>query len=70
MPVVFHDQDQSMGWCLTCHRDPTPNLRPLDKITDLQWTAAKDGKKQSDVGAKIKANWHINATDNCSACHR
>ena len=23
-----------MGWCLECHRDPAPNLRPLEEITD------------------------------------
>lgn len=27
----------SMGWCLNCHRNPTPNLRPQDQATNLMW---------------------------------
>ena len=26
-----------MGWCLDCHRNPEPNLRPRDKVTDMAW---------------------------------
>ena len=35
MEVVRHDQPQSMGWCLDCHRNPEKNLRPLDYVTKL-----------------------------------
>src|SRR5262245_45318492 len=31
MDVVRQDKPLSMGWCLECHRDPTPNLRPKDQ---------------------------------------
>lgn len=37
MEVVRHDQPQSMGWCLDCHRNPEKNLRPLDHITNLNF---------------------------------
>lgn len=37
MEVVRHDQPQSMGWCLDCHRNPEKNLRPLDKVTNLNF---------------------------------
>jgi cytochrome c553 len=37
MDVVYHDQPQSMGWCLDCHRNPENNLRPLTEITNLDW---------------------------------
>jgi hypothetical protein len=37
MEVVFHDQNQSMGWCLDCHRNPETKLRPLTEITNLNW---------------------------------
>ena len=40
MPVVFHHEPQSMSWCLDCHRNPEEKLRPLDKITNLNWTPA------------------------------
>jgi hypothetical protein len=37
MEIVRHDQPQSMGWCLDCHRNPEQNLRPLDQITNLNY---------------------------------
>ena len=37
MEVVYHDQNQSMGWCLDCHRNPEQKLRPLTEITNLNW---------------------------------
>lgn len=27
-----------MAWCLECHRAPENALRPLDQITNLDWT--------------------------------
>lgn len=46
--VVHQVQPLSMGWCLECHRDPTPHLVPPDKVTDLYWVRAqledKDGR--------------------------
>ena len=37
MPVVAQAESLSMGWCLDCHRNPTDNLVPKDKVTDLYW---------------------------------
>lgn len=34
---VWQVKELSMGWCLSCHRDPAPNLRPLDQVYDLSW---------------------------------
>lgn len=70
MPVVFHHENQSMGWCLECHRNPEKVLRPLDKITDLTWTPEKDGKTQEKVGEAIRKNLHIAPPEHCGACHR
>ncbi|MEN9283026.1 MAG: hypothetical protein RLZZ179_519 [Verrucomicrobiota bacterium] len=70
MPVVFHDQSQSMGWCLDCHRAPENHLRPLDKITNLNWTAKDAGQNQKEMGEKLKAAWKINPPENCAGCHR
>ncbi len=40
MDEVYHAKPLSMSFCLDCHRDPATRLRPLDKITDLDWKAA------------------------------
>lgn len=37
MEVVRHAENQSMGWCLECHRNPEQKLRPLDQITNLNY---------------------------------
>lgn len=37
MEVVRVTQPLSMGWCLDCHRNPTPNLRPRDQVTSMEW---------------------------------
>ena len=51
MAVVYHDQPQSMSWCLDCHRAPENALRPLDQITNLNWQPA-----EQNVQAFIAAN--------------
>jgi hypothetical protein len=37
MEVVRQVQPLSMGWCLDCHRNPEPNLRPKDQVTNMAW---------------------------------
>lgn len=45
MPVVFHKEPQSMGWCLDCHRAPENHLRPLDKVFDLNWKPEDENRQ-------------------------
>jgi hypothetical protein len=62
MEVVRLDKPISMGWCLECHRDPSPNLRPKEQITNMSWTP--------DMAP---AGWQppkVNPPTNCSGCHR
>ena len=38
MDVVTSQTPLSMSWCLDCHRDPEPNVRPVSvSITDMEW---------------------------------
>lgn len=67
MEVVKHDQPQSMGWCLDCHRNPEQKLRPLDQITNLNYKPEqldrsgfyagllKKGVKADEIAATIEA---------------
>jgi hypothetical protein len=63
-----------MTYCLDCHRNPAMRVRPLDKITDLDWTPAQDPRdlasKQLELGAGIVHDWKIESLQNCSTCHR
>jgi hypothetical protein len=35
MPLVWQEHSLQMRWCLDCHRDPTPHLRPNELITAM-----------------------------------
>jgi formate-dependent nitrite reductase cytochrome c552 subunit len=69
MDEVYHAKPLSMSFCLDCHRDPARHLRPLDKITELDWKAA-DEDAQLANGRKCVRDWKIESLQNCSACHR
>jgi hypothetical protein len=63
-----------MSYCLDCHRDPAKRLRPLDKITDLDWKPTDDphalATVQLEQGNKIIHDWKVQSLQNCSTCHR
>ena len=68
MDEVRHDKTLSMAFCLECHRDPAKNLRPADKITDLDWNPHQH---LAQTWFKDKAkDMKIEASQSCSACHR
>jgi hypothetical protein len=75
MEEVYHYQPLSMTFCLDCHRDPARKLRPLDKITDLNWkapgsTSEESAENQRKQGEKFMHDWRVEKLQNCSACHR
>lgn len=57
----------SMGWCLNCHRDPEPNLRPLDEVTNMSWDPQKE---QYDPSKDPNRTREVNPPLHCSGCHR
>jgi len=68
MPITWRAQPLQMQWCLACHRDPLPHLRPHDQVFAMpspQPTAA-----QTRVLARQA---HLESTrrlTDCSTCHR
>jgi hypothetical protein len=67
MHVVEQHQPLSMGWCLDCHRDPKPNLRPASEVTNMGWdreTANYDPDRDEQRKRKVNPPTH------CSGCHR
>jgi hypothetical protein len=67
MVVVEMDQPLSMGWCLDCHRNPEPNLRPLDQVTNMSWDPAKE---EYDPKRDPERKRQVNPPQHCSGCHR
>jgi hypothetical protein len=74
MEEVFQAKPLSMTFCLDCHRDPASRLRPLDKITDLNWRWSDDPKLNAQLqrthGERLMEQWRVESLQNCSACHR
>lgn len=64
MEIVRQTEPMSMGWCLECHRNPAPHLRPLDKIVDMAF------EPDPEQGARFQVERNLHPPTHCSACHR
>lgn len=67
MEVVWLAKPLSMSWCLDCHRNPTPHLRPLQAVTDMEWVPGKDHEEFARAALQER---HIAPPTDCSGCHR
>lgn len=67
MGQVYAAEPLTMRWCLDCHRNPERHLRPLDKVTDMEW--APD-RPQLELGRELRAAYGVRSIVECSGCHR
>jgi hypothetical protein len=67
MPLMWQTQPLTMGWCLDCHRDPVPHLRPRRDVFATSWTPPPD---QQARGSELARVHDIHPPQNCSTCHR
>ena len=70
MQLTYKANAFEMQFCVNCHRNPAPNLRPQDQIFNMGWSPPAD---QAKLGAELVASYHIgNAArlTDCSICHR
>ena len=67
MEQVYQSKTLSMGWCLECHRDAAPHVRPLEHVTDLDWIPDKDAR---ELGCELMEQNEISPSTDCSTCHR
>jgi menaquinone reductase, multiheme cytochrome c subunit len=67
MDEVKQVKELSMAWCLECHRNPTPHLRPKEFVTQLDWVAPENPQV---LGEKLRETLQIHPQENCSTCHR
>lgn len=71
MEVVKHEKPLSMAWCLDCHRNPEPHLRPLDHITSMTWKPSDAGNEDAlSLGKTLRNQLKLNPSTDCSTCHR
>lgn len=67
MIEVKQVQPLSMAWCLDCHRNPDPHLRPAEFVTNMSWRAEGD---PAELGRQIRLAKNIQPPQQCSGCHR
>ncbi len=67
MEQVTQVEPLTMSWCLDCHRNPEPHLRPPQLVTQLDWQPDED---PHEIGSRIRKQLNINPSIDCSTCHR
>ena len=68
MPLTWRAQPLQMQWCLACHRDPAPHLRPHDQLFDMQ--APRVSADEAHNLARLMQLESRRRMTDCSTCHR
>ena len=71
MPLVWKEKSMNMAFCIDCHKNPKPNLRPRDFVTDLAWKPKPEDAAK--MGDELFEKYHVmgrTQLTNCSTCHR
>ncbi len=69
MEEVYQAKQLSMAWCIECHRNPTPHIRPSELVTKLDWEPPK-GEEGLAMSKKLVEEKNINPQVHCAVCHR
>jgi hypothetical protein len=67
MEVVTQTEPLSMRWCLECHRNPEPHLRPTEEVTNMDWIPPRDHAAFAAEAIEAK---NLRPPEECTACHR
>ena len=70
MPLTYRAKAFEMKFCLDCHRDPAPHLRPRDQVYNFEWQPPAD---HAALGRRLMAEYHIKSPTeitSCGTCHR
>jgi hypothetical protein len=69
MPLTYKATDLEMTFCIDCHADPGPRLRPRDQIFNMEWHRTAD----TPSPRTLMAEYNVRAGGlllDCSTCHR
>lgn len=72
MAMMMRAHPFQMRFCLDCHRDPAPRLRPPDQITRMDWSSWESDPRNRGYGlARMRElQVHVGQLTNCEVCHR
>lgn len=68
MPLTYKAQGMTMQFCLDCHKDPGPQLRPRDQLFNTRWQRQPDTPSPAALIHTYQVGGR-RLTD-CSICHR
>jgi hypothetical protein len=69
MPLMQKAHSLTMGWCLDCHRNPEPHLRPLGAVFLPKWNPPDDIDALRRKLVKL-LSIHPDTMTDCYVCHR
>jgi hypothetical protein len=69
MALTYRAKALTMQFCLDCHRDPAPHLRPKNEVTNMAWAPTGD---RHALGRKLLKHYGIRVGEltHCTVCHR
>ena len=67
MPKTVKAETLSMGWCLDCHRDPVPRLRPREAVFAMGYEPHGDELPEDIREFYREASRRLTS---CNTCHR
>jgi hypothetical protein len=67
MGQVHAVEPLTMQWCLDCHTDPAPQLRPNSEITNMEWSP---DRPRREIGEAIVRDLQVDPPVSCTGCHR
>ena len=67
MPLMSQAQSLQMEWCLDCHRNPERYVRPRSAVFSVDYQPPPN---QSELGARLVAEYQIQKLTSCSTCHQ
>lgn len=71
MPLTWRAKPFQMQFCLACHRDPAPHLRPPELVTQMGLLGWDEARKRA-YGEQVMRAHRIDpkTLDSCEICHR
>ncbi|PEQ13655.1 cytochrome C [Novosphingobium sp. PC22D] len=71
MPLTWRAKAFEMKFCLDCHRDPAPHLRPPEQVTRMDWSDWSEDRAEA-FGMAAMRRFHVEPArlDSCEICHR
>ena len=67
MPLTWQVASLQMEWCVACHRNPAPNLRPREAVFRVDWKPQEDPVA---LGVRLMGEYDVHPRTDCSTCHR